>query len=114
MKTKMDVIYEYGFYTKDTHQLISSRSLDKYLCSFTHQKYHSKQYSSLFESIIWYGISIYIDAQKEGIFSITEELLQKHNPFENTIHQNDDEKIYLFMKEIFVDKYDFVVKICDK
>lgn len=114
MKTKMDVIYEYGFYTKDTHQLVSSRSLDKYLCSLTHQKYHSKQYSSLFESIIWYGISIYIDAQKEDIFSITEELLKKHNPFENTNHQNYDQQIFMFMKEIFVDKYDFVVKICDK
>lgn len=114
MKTKMDVIYEYGFYTKDTYQLVSSRSLDKYLCSLTHQKYHSKQYSSLFESIIWYGISIYIDAQKEGIFSITEELLKKNNPFEDQKDNIYCQEIYLFMKKIFVDKYNFVVKICDK
>lgn len=111
IKTKMDVIYEYGFYTKDTHHLVSSRSLDKYLCSLTHQKYHSKQYSSLFESIIWYGISIYNQAQKEGF---TEELLKKNNPFEDKKDNIYYQEIYMFIKEIFVDKYDFVVKICDQ
>lgn len=110
----MDLVYEYCFYDKITHKVISSRFLDKFLCSKTGQIYHPKEYSSIFESIIWYGISLYFEAKKEGKSSITEEMLNSHHPFKGDEENPLYKRIYDFMKEVFIEKYDFIVKICDK
>lgn len=109
----MDVVYEYSFYDKITNKIISSRLLDKTICSQTGRIYHPKEYSTLYDSIMWYGISLYFEAKKEGKSSITEEILYSNNPFEGDEDNPFFQRIYDFMKEIFIEKYDFVVKICD-
>jgi hypothetical protein len=110
----MEVIYEYGFYEKMTHKIVSSRYIDKLLCTQTDRIYDPKKYSSLYETIIWYGISLYIEAKKEGKSNITEEFLNSRHPFEGDEENPYFQKIYDFIKEIFIKKYDFIVKICDK
>lgn len=110
----MDLVYEYGFYDKITHQVISSRFLDKTLCSQTGRIYHPKVYSTLYESIMWYGISLYFEAKKEGKSRITEEMLDLHHLFKGEEENPLYKRIYDFMKEVFIEKYDFVVKICDE
>ncbi len=110
----MEVIYEYGFYDKIKHKMISSRFLDKTLCSQTNRIYNPKEYSSLYESIMWYGISLYFEAKKQGKSSITKEILESHHPFEGDREDIHLQTIYAFIREIFIEKYDFEVKICDK
>lgn len=109
----MEVVYEYGFYDKITHKVVSSRFLDKLLCSQTDRIYHPKKYSSLYESIMWYGISLYFEAKKENKENITKEILGLNHPFKGEEENPLFQKIYAFIKEIFIEKYDFVVKICE-
>jgi hypothetical protein len=107
----MNPIYEYCFYIKNTHQLVSSKSIDQYICLKMDIHYNPKKYSSLYESIIWFGISLYIETIQNEKSMITEEFLNERNPFQDEKDNSYFQKIFLLMKEIFIEKYDFFVKI---
>jgi hypothetical protein len=105
----MKIIYEYVFYQKNTKDIISSRYIDQYICLKMKRDFNPHQYSSLYDSIIWFAISLFIEMDKNNLTQFTYDFLQNHYPFLN--ESEEYQNIFYLLEDILINKYDFFVQM---